>query len=84
MLDFELEFKKWELQEQSFFKEITDFNNFKFVCVSESKTLCWPTITMKFENFKGETEDSFLDMDPDVLYQLSIPFKNFVLVRNVA
>jgi transcriptional regulator with XRE-family HTH domain len=70
IIDFEPLFDEWEKSGQDTLLELTEFENFSQVELSESKTLAWPNIKTRFE-FDGQMIDAPLDLDPDVLLSKS-------------
>ena len=81
VVDLGSAFGKWTKEGQTLLNSLSDYERFKYVTINQSKTLCWPTITFALKDIHGKTKDEILDLDPDVLYQISLPIEDFKLVR---
>jgi len=57
---------------------LKDSDTFKQVNVNDSQTLAWPNLLVSFPSFEkeGETTQALLDLDPIVLYNAGVPYKN--------
>ena len=84
VIDFELVFQKWNLAESSPERSLLTYDIFKFVSVSEQKTLQWVNILFEhnYWNESGEVgiQKSPLTYDADELYRLSQPLEFYRLV----
>ena len=84
VIDFEILFEEWKLNELQFESQLYDFQVFKFVSVSEEKTLQWVNLPYQhaFWNESGKQTSIFspFAMDPDSLYAHSQPLENYRLV----
>ena len=76
VIDFDILFQIWAEQKAENLLKLRDFDNFKQVSLSESRTLEWKNLPTTF-TFKGKTSVQPLELDPDVLYQ------NSTLIRQV-
>ncbi len=75
-IDFEPMFQMWQKNGEMNLLKIQDFDVFKNVSISLSRTLQWENIPISF-TFKGKTSSQPLELDPDVLYE------NSTLIRRV-
>lgn len=71
VVDFLKLFKKWKTKKSSFEYPLKDLKEFKKVKLN-SGTLSWPHIKKTIKLSDGQTFDTFLDLDPVVLYQESV------------
>jgi len=78
--DFADNFQTWKNQSNTLLLNLQQYEDFKYVSVSDSGTLCWATIPVYFENFEGKQQRSMLDLCPDTLYADSKPIKAYKLV----
>ena len=64
--------------------KLLEYETFRYVSISESRTLYWPTVLLAHlaydESGKAITKNSPLTLDPDVLYQASRPIEAYRLV----
>ena len=70
IIDFNRLFKKWKLKKSSFAFPLKNPKEFKKVELI-SGTLAWPNIKKVIKLANGKTFDTFLDLDPLVLYENS-------------
>lgn len=75
-IDFEPMFQIWQKNNDFALLKLQNFDLFKGVSVSSSRTLEWANIPISL-TFKGVSSTQPLELDPDVLYQ------NSTLVRQV-
>lgn len=75
-IDFEPLFQIWAEQKDENLLRLCNFEAFKQVSISESKTMEWKNLPVTF-TFKGKTSVQPLELDPDVLYQ------NSTLIRKI-
>ena len=75
-IDFDPLFQIWRQQKDENLLKLSDFEVFKQVSISESRTLEWKNLPITF-TFKGKTSVQPLELDPDVLYQ------NSTLIRQI-
>jgi hypothetical protein len=84
VVDFEELFQKWQLNGSDLEYSLTDFDTFKYVSVSEQRTLQWVNLQTENlffdENGNKKTIKNPLSIDPDVLYKASVPIEYFRLV----
>jgi hypothetical protein len=85
VIDFSLIFKKWEEEDNQIMNPIRRWENFQQVQLEpsgpyETGTLAWPSVTRK--GYKGK--DYPVALDPDVLYQVSVPIDESVIVIDTA
>jgi len=74
IINMEQKIKEWSDEPQSVFKHLLDKNVFAQVKLdTESKTLFWGNL-VKMRDTSGNLIDAPLDIDPEVLYQMSVPF----------
>ena len=72
-INMEQKIKEWSDEPQSVFKHLLDKTVFAQVKLdTESKTLFW-TGLVKMKDVSGNLFDAPLDIDPEVLYEMSIP-----------
>jgi len=71
VIDFELLFKKWKTNSDSFEYPLKDLKNFRKVELN-SGTLSWPQITRTINLPDGQEFLTFLDFDPIVLFNNSV------------
>jgi len=79
VLDFEKEFDKWEKAGKSFLIPLKNYEKFENVSVSDG-TLQWYSVLLSYKDLKGNTQSKPLDLDPDVLYNISKPISLYKLV----
>lgn len=84
VIDFEPIFEEWNLVESSTEKPLLDYDSFRYVSVSEQKTLQWVNVP-KEHTFLDESDTisrrkSPLSYDPDGLYSRSQPLELYRLV----
>ena len=72
IIDFEKLFVKWKTNKSSFEYPLKDLKQLKKV-VLNSGTLSWPHIKKTIKIGSGKTFETYLDLDPIVLYQESVP-----------
>ena len=70
IIDFNKLFKKWKLKKSSFAFPLKNPKEFKKVEL-RSGTLAWPSVTKVIKLPNGETFETYLDLDPLVLYENS-------------
>jgi hypothetical protein len=84
VIDFEEIFKKWNIKSNSIEAKLLDFQVFKYVSISETKTLQWVNLVYKHpffdENSTLKEIESPFALDADVLYTESILLENYRLV----
>lgn len=83
VIDFEQLFQEWDTQTDEPEAALFDYSTFKYVSVSEEKTLHWVNVPIPHLTFNGDMSDkqfSPLSFDPDVLYEASRPIDAFRLV----
>ncbi|ADB37142.1 hypothetical protein [Spirosoma linguale] len=84
VIDFEPIFQEWRLSESKAEVSLLEYENFKYVSVSEQKTLHWVNVltTHKYWNESGDsdTRTSPLTYDANVLYDKSQPLERYRLV----
>ncbi len=74
-ISMEEKIKEWAAEPESVYKNLLDKSTFMKVNLdSESQTLFWSGL-IKMKDTSGKLFDATLDIDPDVLYDLSIPVK---------
>jgi len=71
VIDFELLFKKWKTNSDSFEYPLKDLKNFRKVELN-SGTLSWPKIRRTINLPDGQEFITFLDFDPIVLFNNSV------------
>jgi DNA-binding XRE family transcriptional regulator len=69
-IDFAFLFQKWEQERNFDLLRLKNQEDFKKVCISEQRTLEWKNLPVSI-TFKGQTQSSPLELDPDVLYESS-------------
>jgi len=75
-IDLEKKLKEWATPDHSIYKNLLDENTFMSVDLdTESKTLKWQGL-LRVKNTSGNIIKADLDLDPEVLYEISTPFKN--------
>lgn len=67
-IDFKPMIELWQKNKEHIYEPLANPKIFKSVSVSADHTLCWPSVPIKV-TFKGITNESPLDLDPDVLYE---------------
>lgn len=84
VIDFELLFQEWKLAQSLSERSLLSYEVFKYVSVSEQKTLQWVNVLIdhKYWNESGEVSEqkSPLTYDADELYSRSQPLDFFRLV----
>ncbi len=84
VIDFEELLKKWNVSNNSIEAKLLDFQIFKYVSVSEEKTLHWINLPYlhTFFDEKGakKTTESPFALDADILYQESLLLENYRLI----
>ena len=84
VIDFELIFQEWRLADKIAEHQLLDFNVFKYVSVSEQKTLQWVNVLIEHkywdESGKVSNQKSPLTYDADGLYNRSQPLELYRLV----
>ncbi|GAB2584262.1 hypothetical protein [Spirosoma areae] len=84
VIDFEPIFHEWKLAESLTESLLLDYDNFKYVSVSEQKTLHWVNVSTRHTHWdeSGATSQrsSPLTYDPDGLYSRSKPLEFYRLV----
>ena len=74
IIKMEQKIKEWSDEPQSIYKQLLDKNVFMQVKLdTESKTLFWENL-VKMQDTLGKLIDAPLDIDPEVLYEMSVPF----------
>lgn len=73
VIDFEDLFEKWNTSPGNFEYAITNLKDFKKVELSDTGTLCWPHIKKEIKLSKNNVIETYLDFDPVVLYENSLP-----------
>jgi len=68
--DFEPRFAEWKRDGDTQLFPLLDFDVFKQVAVSPTRTLCWPVVPVQIQ-LSRRTIEGPLDLDPDELYQQS-------------
>lgn len=83
VIDFEQLFQQWDIQPDEPEAVLFDYETFKYVSVTEEKTLHWVNVPIEHVGFRGDTTEkqtSPLSYDPDVLYEASRAIDEFRLV----
>lgn len=84
VIDFELLFQEWKLAERLSERPLLNYTIFKYVSVSEQKTLQWVNVLIdhKYWDESGEMsqQKSPLTYDADELYSRSKPLEFYRLV----
>jgi hypothetical protein len=84
VIDFELLFQEWKLAESLSERPLLSYDIFKYVSISEQKTLQWVNVLIehKFWDESGEMsqQKSPLTYDADALYSRSKPLESYRLV----
>lgn len=75
VIDFEPFFQQWNKNANAHLLALKDWEVFKHVAVSESKTLEWSNHTSVL-NFRNKRIEVPTSLDPDVLYEQSLFIKN--------
>lgn len=75
VIDFEPFFQQWNKNANAHLLALKDWEVFKHVAVSESKTLEWSNHTSVI-NFRNKRIEVPTSLDPDVLYEQSLFIKN--------
>ena len=70
LIDFEPFFVQWKAENQVNLLQLTDFEAFKGVLVSDTHTLFWENILITV-SLKNRKITAPLDLDPDVLFEKS-------------
>ena len=70
LIDFEPFFVQWKAENQVNLLQLTDFEAFKGVLVSDTHTLFWENILITV-SLKNRKITASLDLDPDVLFEKS-------------
>jgi len=78
--NFEPFFDKWQKENNLILLPLLNYENFKYVSISESNTLQWVNIPVVLKNFDNTEKIFPLDICPDVIYSESKPIKNYKLV----
>lgn len=68
--DFEPLFEDWKHDKDTQLFPLFDFEIFKLVSISPTRTLCWPTVLIEVK-LNRKTIEGPLDLDPDELYRQS-------------
>ena len=79
VVDFEMEFDKWEKQGNQLLCQLKDYSNFENVVVKDG-TLQWPSIQVSYTGLDGKPTNQPLDLDPDVLYEISKALSLYLLI----
>lgn len=84
VVDFELLFREWKVADSLAERSLLNYDVFKYVSVSEQKTLQWVTVFSRHkywdENGVVYEQESPLSYDPDELYKRSQPLEFYRLV----
>ncbi len=72
IIDFEQLFKTWNTHEGDFDYPLTKLRELRKVQLID-RTLCWPHITREISTPDGRTYETYLDLDPIVLHENSMP-----------
>jgi hypothetical protein len=80
LLDFELQFEKWRKENDETVLQLSDYEVFKYVSISEAGTLQWVNVQVKLF-FKGRERTEPLELDSVVLYEQSRSVKDYKLVE---
>lgn len=72
-IQMEEKIKEWANEPESVYKNLLEKNVFKEVQLdAESKTLSWNGL-IKMKDAEGKLFNAALDIDPEALYEMSIP-----------
>ncbi len=84
VIDFEFLFQEWKLADSVLERKLLDYDTFKYVSVSEQKTLQWVNILVTHtywdESGMRSEQASPLTYDADGLYKQSQPLELYRLV----
>jgi len=69
-LDFEPLFEQWKQENDNRLYPLFDYEVFKQVAVSPTRTLHWPSVSMRVV-LRNRVIEGPLDLDPDELYRQS-------------
>jgi len=78
--DFELFFNKWKKDNYILMYPLMNYNIFKYVSISETKTFQWVNIPIEIKSFTGSISKMPLDICPDTIYSISKPIQYYKLV----
>ncbi|CAN5350026.1 hypothetical protein BH09BAC4_BH09BAC4_47140 [soil metagenome] len=84
VIDFEPIFQEWKLEQQPSERSLLDYEQFKYVSISEQKTLQWVNILTSHKYWDelgvASEQKSPLTYDADGLYSKSQPLEFYRLV----
>ncbi len=80
VIDFVPLFEQWKQEQDETVTQLTDYEIFKYVSLSEAGTLQWVNVSIEIR-YKGQTRTEILELDSVVLYEQSRSFRNYQLVE---